>query len=55
MFFIYINNFLLNNLNHLVDITDHGLLDIYIMHLFTLNFELYSALLATNIDFLLFR
>lgn len=32
---------------HLIDITGHGLLDIYIMHLFTTNSKLYGVLFAT--------
>lgn len=36
------------------DCVVHGLLDIYIMHLFTSNFKLYIAVLATKLDFLPF-
>ena len=50
-FFIFINIFLIKKIKRLIDITGHGLLDIYIMHLFTSNFKLYSALLATKTDF----
>lgn len=58
VFFFYLHKyFLLKHFKHLVDIIGHGLLDIYFMHLFTsnFNFKLFSALLATEIYFLLFR
>lgn len=38
-FFIYINNLLYKKFKHLADMTGHRLLDIYILYLFTLNFN----------------
>lgn len=48
--FIFINIFLRKS-KRLNDITGHNSLDINVMHLFILKFELYSVLLTTKIYF----
>lgn len=53
--FIFINILYLKKVKRLIDFNWHYLLVIDIMHLFTLNLKLYSVILATKTNFLLFH